>query len=74
MTPFENSIAVKHYLEKFTMGSIVLKWNALSHTALLTDSPLSRCVFSNVDKFLLGEKLPKLIKCNDWKNPFITME
>lgn len=71
MTPFENAIAVKNYLGKFQIKSSIIKWNGVSHTALITDSPLSSCVFQNVDKFLLGKNFDKFIACTDWKNPFI---
>lgn len=74
MTPFENALAVKKYLSKFNIRATVLKWNGLSHTALLTDSPQSACVFGNVDKFLLDKQLPIFIECNDWQNPFIESE
>lgn len=70
MTPFENALAVQDYLKKFGIQSAILKWNGVSHTAMITDSPLSSCVFKNVDKFLLNKNFPNYLECNDWQNPF----
>jgi len=70
MTPFENALSVREYLKRFNIHTTILKWNGLSHTALMTDSPVSVCTFNNVDKFLLDKSLPNFIECNDWKNPF----
>ena len=71
MTPFENAIAVHAYLKAFGISSTILQWNGLSHTALITDSPLSKCVFDNVDQFLLDHKSLNKVPCNDWQNPFV---
>ena len=70
MTPFKNALAVKNYLDKFYITSTIIKWNGVSHTTLITDSPLSSCVFHNVDEFLMGKNMSSPIKCNDWQNPF----
>lgn len=72
MTPFENAVAVRTYLKKANIQTTLLKWNGLTHTALITDSPLSACVFQNVDNFLLEKNLANFLECNDWKNPFTT--
>ncbi|MBA3536076.1 MAG: alpha/beta fold hydrolase [Tatlockia sp.] len=74
MTPFKNALAVKNYLEKFYIKSTIIKWNGVSHTALLTDSALSSCVLHNVDEFLIGKNVSTPIKCNDWQNPFTKNE
>jgi len=72
MTPFKNAIAVKSYLNKFNIQAKLVVWNGVSHTALLADSPLSSCVFHHVDQFLQGKYLPNVVRCNDWKNPFLS--
>jgi len=70
MMPFENSEKLAAYLKKLNIKVHVLKWNAFSHTALLTNSPLSVCVFKKVDDFLSNDLLPEQSECNDWANPF----
>ena len=70
MMPFTNDEALEIYLKNLKINISLLKWNAFGHTALLIDSPLSSCVFKNVDQFLLTGKLPKQRICNDWNNPF----
>ncbi len=71
MTPFENAIAVSKYLNKFNIQSTIIQWNGVSHTALITDSPLSACVFRHVDRFLLNKTQTNFIECDDWQNPFV---
>ena len=70
MTPLRNALAVKAYLSHVNIKSELVQWNAVSHTALITDSPLSKCVFHAVDHFLINKPMPVVIHCNDWKNPF----
>jgi len=70
MTPFENALAVRGYLNDFNISSTIINWDSVSHTALITDSPLSECVFQNVDQFLLDKNHSANIECNDWENPF----
>jgi pimeloyl-ACP methyl ester carboxylesterase len=70
MTPIDNVLRLRNYLKKFHIKAKLVKWNALSHTALLTDSPLSTCVFDKVDMFLADKSLPNIMQCHDWHNPF----